>query len=148
LFLYGIIVGAAAVLGLGLLLAAARRTSRRGRDARRGLKYGGRPTPTDRQDRDLPGQTESARAEAARSDTARADETARSDTARADETARSDTARADETARSETARADETARAKTARADETARERTARVDETIRAQQNSPRGDPDRGQSG
>ena len=31
LFLNGIIVGAAAVLGLGLLLAAARRTSRRGR---------------------------------------------------------------------------------------------------------------------
>jgi hypothetical protein len=149
LFLYGIIVGAAALLGLGLLLAAARRTSRRGRDARRGLKYSGRPTPASRQDRDLPGQTESAHAEAARSETARADETARSATARADETARSDTARADETARTETARADETARSKTARADETARSKTARADETTRAQQNMPpRGDRGPGQGG
>jgi hypothetical protein len=38
LFLYGIVVGAIAVMGLGLLLAATRRTARRGRDARRGLK--------------------------------------------------------------------------------------------------------------
>ncbi|MEV8530840.1 hypothetical protein [Streptomyces sp. NPDC051211] len=34
LFLYGIVVGAVALLGLSLLLAGARRTSRRGRDAR------------------------------------------------------------------------------------------------------------------
>ena len=38
LFLYGIVVGAAAMLGLGLLLAGARRTSRRGLGARRELK--------------------------------------------------------------------------------------------------------------
>lgn len=38
LFLYGIVVGAIALLGLSLLLAGARRTSRRGRAARRGLK--------------------------------------------------------------------------------------------------------------
>ena len=37
LFLYGIVVGALALLGLSLLLAGARRTSRRGREARRGL---------------------------------------------------------------------------------------------------------------
>ena len=38
LFLYGIVVGPAAMLGLGLLLAGARRTSHRGRAARRELK--------------------------------------------------------------------------------------------------------------
>lgn len=38
LFLYGIVVGAIGLLGLSLLLAGARRTSRRGRAARRGLK--------------------------------------------------------------------------------------------------------------
>lgn len=101
LFLYGIIVGAAALLRLGLLLAAARRTSRRGRDARSGLKYSRWQTQTSRPDRDLPGQTESAHSEAARSETARADETARSATARADETAREKTARADETIRAQ-----------------------------------------------
>jgi hypothetical protein len=149
LFLYGIVVGAAALLGLGLLLAAARRTSRRGHDARRGLKHSRWQTHTDRQDRDRLGQTESAHSEAARSETARADETARAKTARADETARSDTARADETARSEMARADETARSKTARADETARAKTARADETTRSQQDSaPRGGGDPGQGG
>src|ERR1035438_9084080 len=37
LFLYGIVVGALALFGLSLLLAGARRTSRRGREARRGL---------------------------------------------------------------------------------------------------------------
>jgi gas vesicle protein len=149
LFLYGIVVGAAALLGLGLLLAAARRTSRRGHDARRGLKYSRRQTQAFGQDRDRLGQTESAQSEAARSETARADETARAKTARADETARSETARADETARSETARADETARAKTARADETARAKTAREDETTRTQQNSPpHRDRDPGQGG
>ncbi|MFI6005281.1 hypothetical protein ACIA98_33600 [Streptomyces sp. NPDC051366] len=34
LFLYGIVVGAVALLGLSLLLSGARRTSRRGRDTR------------------------------------------------------------------------------------------------------------------
>ena len=141
LFLYGIVVGAAAILGLGLLLAGARRTSRRGRAARRELKQSRPQTAAISQDRDLTGQRESAQAETARSETARADETARAKTARADEATRSDRARADETARSETARADETARAKTARADdqtaradETARAKTARADETARSE--------------
>ena len=38
LFLYGIVVGAVALAGLSLLLAGARRTSRRGSAARRGLQ--------------------------------------------------------------------------------------------------------------
>ena len=101
LFLYGIVVGAAAMLGLGLLLAGARRTSRRGRAARRELKQSRPQAAAVSQDRDLIGQRESAQAETARSETARADETARSETARADETARSETARADETARAQ-----------------------------------------------
>ena len=101
LFLYGIVVGAAAMLGLGLLLAGARRTSRRGRAARRELKQSRPQTAAVSQDRAPIGQRESAQAETARSETARADETARSKTARADETARSKTARADETARAQ-----------------------------------------------
>ena len=111
LFLYGIVVGAAAVLGLGLPLAGARRTSRRGRAARRELKQFP-PTDSGRQPGprpDWPG--ESAQAETARSETARADEATRSERARADHTARSETARADETARAKTARADEATRA-------------------------------------
>jgi hypothetical protein len=44
LFLYGIVVGVAGLLGLSLLLAGARRTSRRGRAARRGLKQSHRET--------------------------------------------------------------------------------------------------------
>jgi hypothetical protein len=159
LFLYGIVVGAAAMLGLGLLLAGARRTSRRGRAARRELKQSRGQTAVSH-DRDLIGQRESAQAETARSETARADETARSATARADETTRSETARADETARAETARADETAGAKAARADEaarsertradeTARAKTARADEATRAQQNNlPNGHHHPGQGG
>ncbi len=138
LFLYGIVVGAAAMLGLGLLLAGARRTSRRGRAARRELKQPRGQTAVS-QDRDLIGQRESAQAEAVRSDRARADEAARSERARADEAARSETVRADETARAEAARSDETARAETARserarADEAARAETVRAgDETARA---------------
>ncbi|WP_228823491.1 hypothetical protein [Nocardia blacklockiae] len=38
LFLYGIVVGGLGLAGLGLLLAGARRTARRGRSARRELK--------------------------------------------------------------------------------------------------------------
>jgi hypothetical protein len=38
LFLYGIVVGAVALAGLSLLLGGARRTSRRGREARHGLR--------------------------------------------------------------------------------------------------------------
>src|SRR5512142_2604989 len=130
LFLYGIVVGAAAMLGLGLLLAGARRTSRRGRAARRELKQSRPQTAAVSQDRALIDQRESAHAEATRSETARADETARSETARADATRRAGAGRADETPRAEAARADATTRSETARADETARSETARADET------------------
>ena len=63
LFLYGIVVGALALLGLSLLLAGARRTSRRGREARRGLTQSRLETAAVSQDRDdLLGQRETARA--------------------------------------------------------------------------------------
>ncbi len=63
LFLYGIVVGAVAVFGLSLLLAGARRTSRRGHDARRGLQESRRQTTAVSQDRDdLLDQRETARA--------------------------------------------------------------------------------------
>jgi hypothetical protein len=62
LFLYGIVVGALGLLGLSLLLAGARRTSRRGHEARRGLTQSRRETATVTQDRDdLLGQRETAR---------------------------------------------------------------------------------------
>ena len=48
LFLYGIVVGAVALFGLSLLLAGARRTSLRGRAARRGLKQSRRRQPGSR----------------------------------------------------------------------------------------------------
>jgi hypothetical protein len=63
LFLSGIVVGALGVFGLSLLLAGARRTSRRGRQARRGLTQSRRETAAVSQDRDdLIGQRETARA--------------------------------------------------------------------------------------
>ena len=63
LFLYGIVVGALGLLGLSLLLAGARRTSRRGRQARRGLTESRRETAVVTQDRDdLLGQRDTARA--------------------------------------------------------------------------------------
>ena len=63
LFLYGIVVGALALFGLSLLLAGARRTSRRGREARRGLTQSRRETAAATQDRDdLLDQRETARA--------------------------------------------------------------------------------------
>src|SRR5271156_2408785 len=66
LFLYGIVVGALGLLGLSLLLAGARRTSRRGRQARRGLVQSRRETATVTQDRDdLLDQRETARASTA-----------------------------------------------------------------------------------
>jgi uncharacterized membrane protein YciS (DUF1049 family) len=66
LFLYGIVVGAIALAGLSLLLASARRTSRRGHEARRGLKHSRRETAAVSQDRDdLLGQRETARAHTA-----------------------------------------------------------------------------------
>ena len=66
LFLYGIVVGAVALAGLSLLLAGARRTSRRGRAARRGLRQSRRETAAVSQDRDdLIGQRDAARASTA-----------------------------------------------------------------------------------
>ena len=66
LFLYGIVVGVVALAGLSLLLASARRTSRRGREARHGLKRSRRETAAVRQDRDdLLDQRETARAHTA-----------------------------------------------------------------------------------
>jgi len=66
LFLSGIVVGALGLLGLSLLLAGARRTSRRGREARHGLTRSRRETAAVSQDRDdLLGQRETARAYAA-----------------------------------------------------------------------------------
>jgi hypothetical protein len=63
LFLYGMVVGALALFGLSLLLAGARRTSRRGREARRGLSQSRRETAAVSQDRDdLLEQRETARA--------------------------------------------------------------------------------------
>jgi hypothetical protein len=69
-FLYGIAVGAVGLFGLWLLLAGVRRTSRRGRAARRGLKQSQRETAESREqtaavskDRDdLIGQRDTARA--------------------------------------------------------------------------------------
>jgi hypothetical protein len=64
LFLYGIVAGALGLLGLTLLLAGARRTSRRGREARRGLRQSRRETAAASKDRDdLIGQRDTARAE-------------------------------------------------------------------------------------
>jgi hypothetical protein len=63
LFLAGIVVGAAAMAGLSLLLAGARRTSRRGSAARRGLRQSRQETAAVSQDRDdLIGQRDTARA--------------------------------------------------------------------------------------
>ena len=52
LFLYGIVVGALAMLGLSLLLVGARRTSRRGRASRRDLEQSRRETAAASQQRD------------------------------------------------------------------------------------------------
>jgi hypothetical protein len=63
LFLYGIVIGVLGMFGLSLLLAGARRTSRRGRDARRGLAQSRRETAAVSQHRDdLIGQRDTARA--------------------------------------------------------------------------------------
>jgi len=64
LFLYGIVTGALTIAGLCLLLAGARRTSRRGRAARRGLKQSRRETAAVTRERDdLIDQREATRAE-------------------------------------------------------------------------------------
>jgi hypothetical protein len=52
LFLFGIMVGAVAMLGLSVLLAGARRTAGRGRDARDDLKRSQRETAFLNRDRD------------------------------------------------------------------------------------------------
>jgi hypothetical protein len=66
LFLYGMVVGAVGVAALCLLLAAARRTSRRGSDARRGLRQSRQETADVSRDRDdLLDQRETARAHTA-----------------------------------------------------------------------------------
>jgi hypothetical protein len=73
LFLYGIVVGAVAMLGLSLLLSAARRTSRRGSVALRGLQQSHDETAAVTEDRDnlidqrddLIDQRETARAQTA-----------------------------------------------------------------------------------
>ncbi|WP_199882005.1 hypothetical protein [Streptomyces sp. CB03911] len=65
LFLFGVIVGAAAMLGLGLLLTGARRSSRRGSAARHGLRDSRREAAAVAQRRDdLVEQRDSARADA------------------------------------------------------------------------------------
>ncbi|WSY64537.1 hypothetical protein OH799_06025 [Nocardia sp. NBC_00881] len=51
LFLYGIVVGAAGLVGLSLLLAGARRTARRGRTARSELEVSRRETTAASRDR-------------------------------------------------------------------------------------------------
>ncbi|MGW0393477.1 hypothetical protein ACWDYJ_21800 [Streptomyces sp. NPDC003042] len=64
LFLYGIAVGAAALLGLVLLLTAARRASRRGRLARQGSGVSRRESAVvDRERDDLIQQRDAARAQ-------------------------------------------------------------------------------------
>ena len=66
LFLYGIVVGALAVFGLSLLLASARRTSRRRNETGRALIQSRRETAAVTQDRDdLIDQRETARAHSA-----------------------------------------------------------------------------------
>ena len=63
LLLYGIVVGAIAMAGLSMLMAAARRSSRRGHAARRGLKQSRRETAAAASDRDdLIDQRDTARA--------------------------------------------------------------------------------------
>ena len=52
LFLFGIVVGAVGMLGLSVLLAGARRTAGRGRDARRDLQRSQRETAFLNRDRD------------------------------------------------------------------------------------------------
>ncbi|MFD7541572.1 hypothetical protein [Streptomyces sp. NPDC059819] len=65
LFLYGIIVGAAALLGLTLLLAGARRSARHGSAARHGMRQSRREqVVVDREREDLIDQRDTARAQA------------------------------------------------------------------------------------
>jgi hypothetical protein len=62
LFLYGIVVGVAALLGLSLLLSGTRRAARRGRTARRGRHRSRRETAAGEQEREaLINERDSAR---------------------------------------------------------------------------------------
>src|SRR5512142_2675821 len=62
LFLYGIVVGALAMAGLSMLLGGARRSARRGREARRGLAQSRRQAAAVSAERDdLIGQRDTAR---------------------------------------------------------------------------------------
>ena len=63
LFLFGIVVGAVAMLGLCVLLAGARRTAGRGRDARHELKNSQRETAFLNQERDQRSNTASRSAQ-------------------------------------------------------------------------------------
>lgn len=64
LFLYGIVVGAVAMLGISLLWSGARRSSRRGHAARRGLKESRRETASALHERDdMVDQRDAARGE-------------------------------------------------------------------------------------
>lgn len=66
LFLFGLVVGAIAMLGLSLLLAGTRRASVRGRAARRSLAQSRRETAAAGQERDkLIGQRQSAQSDPA-----------------------------------------------------------------------------------
>lgn len=71
LFLSGIVVGAAAMIGLSLLLTGYRRTARRARTARRGLDESRRRTAAISKDRDdliTRRETDGARSDQPRSD--------------------------------------------------------------------------------
>ncbi|MFF1674669.1 hypothetical protein ACFVYG_01295 [Streptomyces sp. NPDC058256] len=69
LFLCGIVVGAAALLGLSLILTGTRRTTRRGRAARRGLKSSRRESAAAEQERGgLINERGSARAQTAQAE--------------------------------------------------------------------------------
>ena len=57
LFLFGIVIGAVGMLGLSVLLAGARRTAGRGRDARRDLQRSQRETAFLKRDRDTTART-------------------------------------------------------------------------------------------
>ena len=117
LFLYGIVVGALALFGLTLLLAGARRTSRRGRATRRELKQSRRETAAASQARDdLIDQRDSARAAMADSAATAPDATAQSSPAQssaaaADAAAQSSAAAADATGQSAAAPSNGTPRA-------------------------------------
>ena len=63
LFLFGIVIGALAMLGLCVLLAGAQRTAGRGRDARRNLERSQRETAFLNQDRDHGSNTASGSAQ-------------------------------------------------------------------------------------